>query len=189
MPDQVTEIAPLDAPPAALTHEIKYVMPAASAGPAEAWLNAVCRPERAYPPAWVCSVYFDRLDGTLLDEKINSDYDKTKLRVRWYAPLAGEAAGAAFLEVKRRTGTSREKHRIVLAEPAAEIASWPIVDPRWLRLLAPAAGLVSGPLRAVLAGAADGRPEPRASVALPPLRRRGGYALSGGAGRWAPSSG
>ena len=150
MPCPVPESAALAASPAPLVHEIKYVMPAASAGPAEAWLNAVCRPERGFPPAWVCSVYFDRPDGGLLDEKINSDYLKTKLRIRWYEPLAGAPTGEAFLEVKRRAGTSREKHRIGLGVPAAEVRSWSIADPRWLGLLPPASGLVGGPLGPVL---------------------------------------
>lgn len=150
MPDLVPAIVPPAAPLGSLVHEIKYVMPAASAGPAEAWLSAVCLPERAHPPAWVCSVYYDRPDGALLDEKINSDYLKTKLRVRWYEPLAGAGTGPAFLEVKQRAGTSREKDRILLAAPAAEVASWPLTDPRWLQLLAPASGLVRGPLGPVL---------------------------------------
>jgi hypothetical protein len=146
----VPEIASHGASPAPLVHEIKYVMPAASAGPAEAWLNAVCRPEVAYPPAWVCSVYVDRPDGALLDEKINSDYLKTKVRIRWYEPLVGAISGPAYLEIKQRAGTSREKHRVALSVPAAELASWTMADPRWLPLLAPASGIVSGPLGPVL---------------------------------------
>jgi hypothetical protein len=141
----------LPAPPAdSLVHEIKYVMPAASAGPAEAWLKATCRPERAHPPAWVCSVYFDTPGSALLDEKINSDYLKTKVRVRWYEPLAGPTAGPAFLEIKQRAGTTREKHRFALATPAAQAAGWPLHDPRWLVLIAPAAARIGGPLAPVL---------------------------------------
>jgi hypothetical protein len=133
-----------------LVHEIKYVMPAASAGPAEAWLTATCRPERAYPPAWVCSVYFDHPGADLLDEKINSDYLKTKVRVRWYEPLAGPPGGPAFLEIKQRAGTTREKRRLALGTPAVELAGWPLHDPRWLNLIAPAAARVGGPLAPVL---------------------------------------
>lgn len=133
-----------------LVHEIKYVMPAASAGPAEAWLNATCRPERAYPPAWVCSVYFDHPGADLLDEKINSDYLKTKVRVRWYEPLAGPAGGPAFLEIKQRAGTTRDKRRLALGTPAAEVSGWPLHDPRWLVLIAAAAARIGGPLAPVL---------------------------------------
>ena len=133
-----------------LVHEIKYVMPAASAAPAEAWLNATCRPERTYPPAWVCSVYFDHPSGALLDEKVNSDYLKTKVRVRWYEPVAGPARGSAFLEIKQRAGTTREKHRVALSSPAADVAGWALHDPRWLAVIAPAAARIGGPLGPVL---------------------------------------
>ena len=71
-------------------------MPAAHATPLASWLAAVCHPERAYPPARVVTVYFDTPDLALLGEKIDSDYLKTKVRVRWYAPLAGAGRGVAF---------------------------------------------------------------------------------------------
>jgi hypothetical protein len=150
MLDAVPERALPASPAVPLVHEIKYVMPAASAGPAEAWLKATCRPERAYPPAWVCSVYFDSPGADLLEEKTNSDYLKTKVRVRWYEPLAGPAGGPAFLEIKQRAGTTREKRRLALSTPAADVAGWPLHDPRWLLLVAPAAARIGGPLAPVL---------------------------------------
>jgi hypothetical protein len=134
----------------ALVHEVKYVMPASSAAMTEAWLQAVCRAERERPPAWVCSVYVDRPGLELLDEKINSDYYKTKVRVRWYEPLAGAATGPAFLEIKQRAGTTRDKRRVALPVGGAEVAQWPLEDPRWLTLLAGAAGLVPGVLMPLL---------------------------------------
>jgi hypothetical protein len=126
-----------------LVHEIKHVLPAASAGPVEAWLGAVCRSERDRPPAWVTSVYFDSPGLHLLDEKVNSDYLKVKVRVRWYESLDGTTGEPAFLEVKRRIGTRRDKQRSVVSLPGAALAQWALEDPRWLSLVAgadPAAG-------------------------------------------------
>jgi hypothetical protein len=135
------------ASPALLVHEIKHVMPAAAAGPAEAWLGAVCRPERERPPAWVVSVYFDTPDLQLLDEKVNSDYLKVKVRVRWYQSLSGSTGEPAFLEVKRRIGTRRDKQRTPLGVPAGALARWRLEDPRWRTLIGQAAPSVGSGLR------------------------------------------
>ena len=77
------------------------------------WLRLVCRPDPAFPESTVYTVYYDTptLDG--LREKRNSDYLKTKLRLRWY--LVGERVmDPAFLEVKSRFGSRREKRRVPL---------------------------------------------------------------------------
>jgi hypothetical protein len=123
----------LAAPPrvGALEHEVKFILPAAHATPLASWLAAVCHPERAYPPARVVTVYFDTPDLALLGEKIDSDYLKTKVRVRWYAPLSGAGRGVAFAEVKARIGNRREKSRVQLDVDAAELETWRLGDSRW----------------------------------------------------------
>ena len=139
------------APPALLVHEIKHVMPAASAAPAEAWLGVVCRPEHERPPAWVISVYLDSPDLALLDEKVNSDYLKIKVRVRWYVTLNGAIGEPAFLEVKRRIGTRRDKQRTPIVVPASALARWPLEDPRWMPLVRATAPELEPGLRPSLA--------------------------------------
>ncbi len=117
-----------------LEHEVKYIVPAAAGPSLAAWLGGVCRPERAYPPGRVVTVYFDTPDLALLGEKIDSDYLKQKMRVRWYAPLDGPGRGPAFAEVKRRVGNRRDKPRMPLPVDASELERWRLDDPRWLAL-------------------------------------------------------
>lgn len=131
---------------ASLTHEIKYVLPAGAAGSLAGWLGAVARPERARPPAWVVSVYFDTPGLSLLDEKVNSDYYKTKVRVRWYRAADRHGSpSAAFVEMKRRIGNRRDKWRVPLGVGADALAGWSLDDPRWLHVLAPLRALAPLP--------------------------------------------
>jgi VTC domain len=121
---------------ASLEREIKFLVPAARSVSLRAWLASVCRPDRAYPPALVCTTYYDTPGLSLLGEKIDSDYLKTKVRVRWYAALDGNPAGSpVFAEVKYRVGNRRDKLRIKIdADPIAVSAS-PLHGPAWKMLL------------------------------------------------------
>ncbi len=135
------------ASPGTLEHEVKYIVPAAAASPLSAWLHVVCAPERSYPPARVVTVYFDTPGLDHLGEKIDSDYLKTKVRVRWYAPLDGPGRGPAFAEIKRRVGNRRDKPRVTLDVDASALETWRLDDPRWLSLIASASGPGLGTLR------------------------------------------
>jgi hypothetical protein len=82
------------------------------------------------------TTYYDTPGLELLDEKIDSDYLKTKVRVRWYAPLDGAApGGAAFVEAKSREGATRRKRRVRLDASPADLASLPLDSGRWRSLL------------------------------------------------------
>lgn len=115
-------------------HEIKFAVPSSAAGPLRAWVGAVCRADSVHPPDRVTTVYFDTPDLAFLTEKIDSDYLKTKVRVRWYGAVAGRLS-TAFAEVKQRVGNTRDKVRVPLEVPAADLARWPLHDPRWPSLL------------------------------------------------------
>lgn len=116
-------------------HEIKFAVPASAADPLRAWVASVCRPDAAHPPARVWTVYFDTPGLALLSEKINSDYFKTKVRVRWYGAVDGRQS-PVFAEVKQRVGNRRDKTRVTLGVTAAELARWPLHEARWPALLA-----------------------------------------------------
>jgi hypothetical protein len=122
-------------PLGSLEHEVKYIVPASAAPSLASWLGSVCLPERAYPPARVVTVYLDTPDLAHLGEKIDSDYLKRKVRIRWYAPLDGPGRGTAFAEVKRRVGNRRDKPRLALGVDASELERWRLDDPRWLALI------------------------------------------------------
>ena len=124
----------------ALEHEVKYIVPAATAPALRTWLSSVCRPNRALPPALVHTVYYDTPELSLLREKIDSDYLKTKVRVRWYSPLGSGERGDAdpvFAEVKYRVGNSRRKARVRLDAERRDVLAQPLDSAAWMTLLAP----------------------------------------------------
>ena len=121
---------------ARLEVELKYLVPRANDAFVLHWLEGVTVPERAWPPALVVTTYFDSAALDLLDEKVNSDYLKAKVRVRWYAPLGGgPATSPAFVEVKSREGATRGKHRVVADADARELEKEPMAAPIWSRLV------------------------------------------------------
>jgi hypothetical protein len=140
-----------------LEHEVKYVVPAHVPAALRTWLGAVCRPNTALPPAFVDTVYYDTPELSLLGEKIDSDYLKTKVRARWYTPpgpARSRPAGPVFAEVKYRVGNRRGKVRVRLGVSAADLQARPLHDPLWTGLLEPLrreAPLLPGRLAPVLA--------------------------------------
>jgi hypothetical protein len=104
-------------------HEIKLELNGARANAVAAFLAAQCRSDRDYPGGIVSTIYYDTPSLALLGEKINSDFLKTKVRLRWYdAP----ATGPLFLEVKQKVGQRRFKRRLVVDDRAAALASTPL---------------------------------------------------------------
>jgi hypothetical protein len=60
----------------------------------------------------VSSIYFDTRNWKFLSEKMNSDYLKTKIRVRWYSDLEKKRhSETSFAEAKFKIGSRREKLR------------------------------------------------------------------------------
>jgi hypothetical protein len=101
-----------------LEHEIKYVLPPPRTAPAVAALGALCRPDPSYPANYVLSLYYDNLRLDSLAEKVDSQFAKSKVRVRWYRHRDGVVdPGSAMLEHKVRLGTLRRKSRVPLAQP------------------------------------------------------------------------
>jgi len=87
------------------------------------WLSARCIPDPLYPDGLVTSIYFDNRSMVLLRAKINSDFIKRKVRVRWYAdPATGVAQDPAFIEIKEKVGARRFKIRVPLDVAAADLA-------------------------------------------------------------------
>lgn len=84
----------------------------------EPWLRTCCREDSQYKSSKVVSIYLESLDGSSYSEKINSDYHKTKYRVRWYEDPSGSKIDSdslktipVFLEKKSKIGGQRKKHR------------------------------------------------------------------------------
>ena len=125
------------ASPADPERELKFIVPEGRVAVVGGLLNGLCRPDAVHPPARVVTVYFDTPGFQLLDEKVNSDYLKTKIRVRWYEGLEGRDAGdVVFVECKYRVGTIRRKVRVRAPEEARRVALWGLERPEWLTLVA-----------------------------------------------------
>ena len=116
------------------------------------WLRLVCRPDPVFPESTIFTVYYDTPALDCLRDKRNSDYLKTKIRLRWY--LVGDRmADSAFLEIKSRLGSRRDKRRVALPFQARwptsgslDIPSLSLVP----RLLRPMGFLASDDYRPVL---------------------------------------
>lgn len=105
----MNQIGPHEAP----KHETKFVFSNTIAHLIIQWLSCRCYPDPEFPVGIVSSIYYDTRDWHFLREKINSDYLKTKVRVRWYTDIISqEPAGYSFIEVKQKIGATRKKIRI-----------------------------------------------------------------------------
>lgn len=98
--------------------EQKYIFTNSQAPILEALLRTCCREDSQYKCSKVMSIYLESLDGSSYSEKINSDYYKTKYRVRWYedpsqSEVVSESPGIVpvFLEKKCKMGSQRKKYR------------------------------------------------------------------------------
>jgi VTC domain len=119
--------------PAHGERELKFTLSEGRVDLARRWLERICIRDRTFPQAIVWTIYYDTPALSSLGEKINSDYLKRKIRVRWYSDLAGRATGPAFVEAKLRVGNRRSKIRERLPYPAEEVAGWDVQDARLRR--------------------------------------------------------
>jgi hypothetical protein len=133
--------------------ELKYALPAYRSTLAIRLLERICDPDPAFPLGIVSSIYFDSRDWAYLGEKRNSDYHKTKVRLRWYEQV-GPGTGVpypdqSFAEVKTRTGSTRVKLRLPMEYRGTELAKMELHDRELLRV--PAALRAAGaPLKHAL---------------------------------------
>ena len=89
-----------------LETEIKYVVPAHRTELALRMLERICDPDPQFPFGIVSSIYYDSQNWDYLREKRDSDYLKTKVRLRWYeqAQATTDGADISYAEAKYRIG-------------------------------------------------------------------------------------
>ena len=116
-------------------HELKYVFNNISAPVLVNWLKLRCQPDTNFPFGVISSIYYDTKDWKFLGEKINSDYLKTKFRVRWYESLSGHEQGEnSFVEIKSKIGATREKVRFKSEFTGEQLVKMDLADPRLLKV-------------------------------------------------------
>ena len=101
------------------------------------WLERTMTKDPLYHEGTVASIYFDTPRFDLYGEKRNSDYVKSKLRLRWYVDEQEgdpEREIPCFLEIKRKVGTVRRKERLKLPIPARCLRERMFLDPTILGL-------------------------------------------------------
>lgn len=94
-------------------HELKFIFNNSAAHIIARWLHCRCLPDPEFPAGIVSSIYYDTADWQFMGEKINSDYHKTKIRLRWYADIDTEEPGdESYIEAKFKIGSRRDKIRV-----------------------------------------------------------------------------
>jgi hypothetical protein len=94
-------------------NELKFVIGNQYAGQVLKWLSCHCLQDPIHPTGTVSSIYYDTRSLGSLYEKINSDYLKTKVRLRWYADIGNTRQGrVSFVEAKHKIGHKRKKNRL-----------------------------------------------------------------------------
>lgn len=135
-------------------HETKFVLSNRRAHALRDWLARTCLDDPSYPAGLISSIYFDTFDLRSLAEKVDSDFLKTKVRVRWYGDIAtGRPEEASFLEVKSKEGARRDKIRIRAPWSGEELSRMRLTDRKLLdptAFLAASGVVVEGPLYPVL---------------------------------------
>lgn len=86
-------------------------------------LRQFCRPDREYPESTVTSLYFDTIDLDQYNQSASGDFNKDKVRIRWYdeEAIAGDNL-PVFVELKTRRGFASSKQRERLILPVEDIA-------------------------------------------------------------------
>ncbi|MDP3479829.1 MAG: VTC domain-containing protein [Desulfoprunum sp.] len=130
--------------------ELKFVFDNCLARKLVFWLQNRCILDPEYPEGIISSIYYDTRDWSFLGEKINSDYLKTKIRLRWYSDrVTGTLLPKNFLEAKFKTGSARQKIRVETGIDSQWIAGTSLTDPAFLHvpeLLLPYGILFAGTL-------------------------------------------
>lgn len=75
-------------------------------------LNSLCQRDSEHPSDYINSIYYDTANMKLLDQKVDSEYHKNKVRLRWYGmPDESTDTVSAYLEIKQKKGVQRFKVR------------------------------------------------------------------------------
>ena len=110
--------------------ERKYVFHAGQAHMLGVWLSATLAPDPAFAVGQVSSLYFDTPQLHLYHEKRNSDFLKTKVRLRWYdRPASAVDPVTCYLEIKKKIGAIRSKERVEVPVPPHVLRDRLFTDP------------------------------------------------------------
>lgn len=116
-------------------NEIKYTIQNAKSRQVVQWLTYKCNRVREFSKQTVSSIYYDTWGWKSLNEKINGDYLKKKVRLRWYSDLAYRRHDpSSFAEAKFRIGTKRHKVRVPTPHHGEWITNTALSHPTFLEI-------------------------------------------------------
>ncbi len=123
-----------------LVNERKFAGHIASLQRVMAVVEQHCPADDWFATGVVNSIYFDTPRFSAYSEKANGDNLKTKVRLRWYG-LPGDLPETvpAFLEIKGRIGSARNKTRTEMDLPRRLLVDTPLDSPDFLSFLGSAA--------------------------------------------------
>ncbi len=99
--------------------ELKFIVAPARAGLVRSWLQHVSEPPSDFPAGVVTSCYYDTPEWDSYFASADGDFEKRKVRLRWYDDVPPREEAAAFLEVKEKEGFETWKRRSRLVVRAA----------------------------------------------------------------------
>jgi hypothetical protein len=104
--------------------ERKFFVPPTKIHFARSLLSHICLRDSKYPQGIINSLYFDTSDLDHFQKSDDGNYEREKIRIRWYDNPGDQQAGVpAYLELKSKKGfTSRKKRRKILV-PAERLKS------------------------------------------------------------------
>jgi hypothetical protein len=111
--------------------EQKYVFSGMYGDLLNSWLTTHCDLDPEFPLGTVSSLYYDTPTLQFYEEKRNSDYLKTKVRLRWYDAYDEAWTDGTidvvqcFLEVKSKVGSLRTKARVAVSIPRQHLVDDP----------------------------------------------------------------
>ncbi len=101
------------------------------------WLDHTCIRDPSYYEGTISSIYYDTPKMDLYLEKQNSDYLKSKARLRWYGNIRAddpEEQIRCYLEVKKKIGASRNKNRAEMTISSTKLTKDPFSEDDILKL-------------------------------------------------------
>ena len=102
--------------------ELKYYLTPRDVGLAYGLLRQVCLPASEYFSEQINSLYFDTADLDQHEISHSGDYQKDKVRIRWYGEDKNlHGMQPIFLELKSRRGFASTKQRLKLLVPVGSL--------------------------------------------------------------------
>jgi hypothetical protein len=102
--------------------ERKFFIQPTKAAFARSLLSHICLPDSRYPQGTISSLYFDTPELDNFQKSDNGDYEREKIRIRWYDNTeVSNGMVPVYLELKSKRGFASRKQRRRILVPAERL--------------------------------------------------------------------